>query len=586
MWKLLRNLLLAGVLVAGALKLLAWYEVGQDAQRIAAALAPTLQVRYDSVSAGLDGSVSFANFSATLKRDKAPETYSAERLVLETPGLFWLLKHALLDDRSLPAHFGVAVQGLKIPPTPWLDSHWFNAATLVPFETAGCAAVTLSPADYRKMDVAVGDVRQHGEFRYDADAKTLDATLNMSSAGIAALSLEASLRQFEPTMLKSSDAIKRVQVERLALNYTDNGYFKRRNQFCAQRASIAPNQFVEQHLGAVQAMLQQHGVEAGAELLKVYRRLVENGGQMNLLSLPNSGFVVAAWTNSTPEDMLRQMNVTARYGDAPPVMFRLNFPTPAQPTEAATASAEPPAAIASPTGTANAGVPAPAPTATEKPIVSATTAPVAPPPATASAATAPSAPVLPTPAAPSTPKPPPAPAVSDLSATAKPAAPATRPVPELAAKPEPKATTPPAASDTPTGSGNGLEEFDKAAAKLAPLPKRKPGGTPDFLPSEPPPSGDSTLALVWKPTIERLPAAAPEQRDYDVIDFAALNAQRGRYVRLITEGGKKVEGYVVSADDSDVQLRVHPSGGNAAQFSVPRTRIQEIQLVRRSSPPA
>jgi hypothetical protein len=93
------------------------------------------------------------------------------------------------------------------------------------------------------------------------------------------------------------------------------------------------------------------------------------------------------------------------------------------------------------------------------------------------------------------------------------------------------------------------------------------------------------LALVWKPTIERLPAPAAERPDYDVIDFAALQAHSGQFVRLVTEGGKKVEGYVVSADEAAVELRVN-EGGGSVRFSIPKTRIQQIRLVRRGTPPA
>ena len=55
MLKLLRNLVLAAILLAGALKLLAWYAVGNDADRIVQALAPFAQIKYDSLSTGLDG---------------------------------------------------------------------------------------------------------------------------------------------------------------------------------------------------------------------------------------------------------------------------------------------------------------------------------------------------------------------------------------------------------------------------------------------------------------------------------------------------------------------------------------------------
>ena len=42
----------------------------------------------------------------------------------------------------------------------------------------------------------------------------------------------------------------------------------------------------------------------------------------------------------------------------------------------------------------------------------------------------------------------------------------------------------------------------------------------------------------------------------------------------------------LAADDSDVQLGIRSGGGNAAQLTVPKARIQEIQLVHRSTPPA
>ena len=606
MWKLLRNLLLAAVLVAGALKLLAWYEVGQDAERITAALAPYAQIKYDSVSAGLDGSATFVNLSAAIKRDKAVDTFAAERVVVETPGVFWLLKHSLMNDSSLPPRFGVSAQGMKVPPTPLLDPHWFNPNTLVPFETTGCAAVTLSPADYRRMDVTPGDVREHGEFRYDADAKSMDITLTMVSNGIATITVDSELRQFDPHMLGSAEAIRKVHVERLGVTYIDAGFFKRRNQFCGQRATIGPSQFVEQHVAAVQALLQQHGIEPGAELLKLYRRLVENGGQASILSLPNSTFVAGAWQTSTPEDLLRQLNVTARYGDAPPTMFRLNFPAPPQPAdglvaETPAAASTPPVSAAAPSTATPPVDPTQAPvktigSATTPPAVTTTATqtaaappPVAPPPvASTTAATAAAPLVLP---------PPPTKTVASATVTATPAPsptppsntskPSTHLSPDLLpepAKPVVAAATSPTAA-SPGRSSNGLEEFDKAAAKLPPPPKRQPT-TPEFQTSEPAPAPGSTLALVWKPTIERLPTAAPERRDYDVIDFAALNAQHGRFVRLITEGGKKVEGYIVSADETDVQLRVRPSGGNTAQLTVPKARIHEIQLLHRSSPPA
>ena len=567
MWKLLRNLLLAGVLFAGIVKLLAWYEVGRDAQRLTALLSPTAQLTYDGISTALNGDVTLSNVALAFRHEGTVETYRAERVVFESPNVFWLLRHALLAEDSWPARFGIASQGLKLPATMHVDPHWFDPASLVPFENAGCAAAAFSAADFRKMGVNPGDTRQHGEFRYDADGKTLETTVIFIAPEIASVTLSADLRQFEAKSLRSEEALRNLRFGQLSIRYDDAGFLKRRNAFCAQRAGVDTRVFVEQHMTAVRDLLLLHGVEPGSEVLKLYRRLVEEGGRASLLSLPGSNFAMGSWFNATPDDLLRQLNVTARYGDAPPVMVRLTFAAPA-PTDGDTSAES--AGTPGPTSVTPPSAPVAVPTPTPPPPPSAITQP-----ATVQSATVPAS-------SPSTGPSLPAPMTTTTRNSGVAREPAT-PVASVVA-PKPSAPTLVPGSET-TRNGNGLEDIDRAEAKLAPPPKRSAPPASELLPSQPPPPAGSTLALVWKPTIERLPAAAPERRDYEVIEFAALNSQAGRFVRLVTDGGKKVEGYVVAADEAEVELRVS-EGGGSARFVVPKARIREVQLIRRSSPPA
>jgi hypothetical protein len=559
MWKLLRNLLLAAILLAGALKLLAWYEAGQDAQRGIAALAPYAQLRYDGLSAGLDGSVTLSGVSVAIKRGATQDMYRADSVVLESPSVFWLIKHALLSETDLPPRLGVSVQGLKLPAKVWLDPQWLNPATLVPFETLGCGATAFTSTDYSKMGVAFGETRQRLEYRYDAEAKLLDLTLNLSAPAFANLTLEAELHPFDP---KVAPTLDKVHIDRLAAAYADNGYMQRRNQFCAQRTNLSPKQFVEQHVTAALALLAQQHVQPSAELVKLYHNLIESGGRASILSLPNSNFVAGTWRSNPPEDVLRQLNVTARYGDTPQVMFRLTF---LAPTEAETAP------LAAETSSPN----PPVPTATASPPPPIATAPAPTP--TPAVPTPMPAPVLATAAPPSSP----APRAGSAPVPAPPpVTTASVPAPNVAPLP----TTPRVAT-----SNLGMQSLDRAEALLPPPPPKpsKVPGSPDFQPSTPRPEGDtSTLALVWKPTIERLAAAAPEQHNYDVIDYARLKDALGRHVRLITDGGKKLEGDVVSADDTGVALRMTGRVGGDLQYVIPKARIQQIQLFRRPSPPA
>jgi hypothetical protein len=556
MWKLLRNLLLAAILLAGALKLVAWYEVGQDAQRATAALAPYAQVRYDGLSTGLDGSVNLSGVSVAIKRGATQDMYRADNVVLEAPSVFWLIKHALLDENDLPPRFGISVQGLKLPAKAWLEPQWLNPTTLVPFETLGCGATAFTSTDYSKMGVAIGEARQHLDYRYDAETKLLDLTLNLSAPGFANLALEGELHPFDP---KTGLPLDKLHVDQFSASYTDNGYLQRRNQFCAQRENLGVKQFVEQHVAAAQALLAQHRIQPGSELVKLYRNLVENGGRASILSLPNSNFVAAAWRSNPPEDVLRQLNVTTRYGDSPPVMFRLTFLAPVEP-EAPALAAEP-----SPPNSPAAAALANTPIASAP--IAAAPAQTAPIPAVTPAVTAAAAP------APNNP----APRV----------APVPVPPPALAASmPVPAVTPAPSAPARAPAANLGLQNLDRAEALLPPPPKPSKS-PPEFLPSTPRPEGEGTLALVWKPTVERLGAAAPEPHNYDVIDYVRLKDELGRRVRLITDGGKKLEGFVLSVDDSGVALRI--SGGTVGgdlQYVIPKARIQQIQLFRRPSPPA
>jgi hypothetical protein len=99
--------------------------------------------------------------------------------------------------------------------------------------------------------------------------------------------------------------------------------------------------------------------------------------------------------------------------------------------------------------------------------------------------------------------------------------------------------------------------------------------------SGPPPDAGSTLALVWKPGEEvRLQAPPPAPRDYDVIEFSALSGYSGRFVRLLTTTGKKVEGRIIGVDNTSVSLRIQKAGGTA-ELQVPRTVIFEIRLPHR-----
>jgi hypothetical protein len=112
-------------------------------------------------------------------------------------------------------------------------------------------------------------------------------------------------------------------------------------------------------------------------------------------------------------------------------------------------------------------------------------------------------------------------------------------------------------------------------------PSVDPRNTNEAIPpSAPPPPPGSTAALVWgAPTIERLPekpAAAPK---YVTVSPTSLGAHVGARVRLLTAGGKTVEGRLRRLDGNDVVLLVVRDGGSA-EMRLPRAGIRGAEVRR------
>src|SRR5262249_53723108 len=160
---------------------------------------PYAQIKYDGISAGLDGSVSLDKVSV----DVGHRVYRADSVVLEAPNVFWLLGHAFMGGNSLPAQFSVSADGLKLPPMTLLDPQLLDPATFVPFAAAGCGN-GFSDADYQRMGTAASPSHERLDYRYDADQHTLNLVLNLRAPGFAQLNFEVDLKKYDADAVASA----------------------------------------------------------------------------------------------------------------------------------------------------------------------------------------------------------------------------------------------------------------------------------------------------------------------------------------------------------------------------------------------
>ena len=545
MWKSLRIGALLALVALGSLKLAQHMAAQSAVERIAGALGPAMRFGYSDVSGALDGRVELdAPRLEVLTGPARGAVVRANHATIEPAGTFWLLRRLLSGDAGVPATLDVHLHGASFSQETidrFASEGWFGATSLVPFESIGCDPVTtFSARDYARMGMTTRPRDDDFRYTYDPAARTLRADLVSTAAPFATITSHLELSAFEPSAwLDDARSARNERIEQFSLTYLDGGYLAQRNRFCAQLTGTDAAGYATRHLTAVKAFLDARGITPGDEVATLYRKLIAEGGSAELSSLPEAAFEPADFAAYAPEDLLRQLNVTLRRNTAPPILLRLAFAEPsANPLVADITDA-----IASETTTAAEPVDtAPMPTdetPTPQPL------PSAPEPAKSEGM----------------------PLLSAANAAALPIETPRLPQPEL-----PSEVIAVATPETATPVWTAVTH-----------PSVDPRDALEAVPaSAPPPSPDSTAALVWRaPTIERLPEKTAAVSDYVSIPVSSLGAYRGTRVRLLTAGGKLVEGRVQRVDGADIVMLVLRDGGSA-EMRIPQSGVRDVK-VRRSA---
>lgn len=573
MWKLLRNLLLTGVLSIAGCKLALWAAAQQQATELAQQLSAWGTLTWSSASADFDGRLDLTRIRFDPKPALAIGPIEASELRLRSGGAFWLLLRAVTRDTDVPEDLDVRLVGAKLPAFELFDAAgehaWLGHVSMVPFETLGCGVVTrLSRADYQAMGLAPASPNLDLDYRYDAAERTLSISAGATNPGFAAFKVHADLKQFAPAALTQTAARDALRVAQLTVDYRDLGYLTRRNRFCAQQLGIEPEAFVDQHVAAVQEFLKARHVVPAEGVIALYRQILATGGNLQLLSLPNANVALTQYAAYDPEEVLRWLNLTARYNSAPPVLFKLYFLADEAPSDALAGIdqalvhdplAEPAAPASTPVDVATAQAPPATPASTA--------------PAPTTAAPTASAPV------------------------AEPPKAAANPVTVVVAPPPSKPAAPPPRTNVPVFSPRPVEALPRTTAPVVTAPST-PGTVPTLRVSPPPvdprvagrvsgpaPPPGSTAALVWQgpgvDTLERPEEKPAPRRSFAVVAFDNLGGHIGARVVLITASGKEIEGRIASVDAAGVLLSIARDTGQA-QFFVERARILEIRVQRQN----
>lgn len=525
----LRNVLLLAVvgMAGGALAL--EFAARSAAVRMARALAPRAVLTYDSAGIALDGSVRLRAPRLEVRQGPWQGVLKAQSADLRGGGRFWLVGQSLASDPGLPGDLSLVVHGLTVSGSDGGNGvgGWVGTPGLALFENQGCGSDNLGDKDRAKMGVVAGPRVDHFEYHYDQAAKNLELMFELDSPNVANWQGYAEFGSFDPQRWAEPAAARELRLLRAGLSYHDPAYLTRRNTFCAQWLGVSSAEFVDRHVEAVRSFLVSRGINPSADVLSLYQRLVTRGGSLNLASIPEASWVPAEFEAYPRQLLLRQLNITARLDDAPPIMLRLAFAEPEIPLYV----------VKSVDKLASTAVP--------------------------ELALGPATKVAPGPVA---------------EAASAPAPTAAEPIETPATEAAPDAVVEQAGAESapaqPTGTEVELSPGDGAAK-----PSRV-DSKGQVIASAPPPPPNSTLALVWEPgVIERLPPAGKKQPKYEVIAVTGLDQYIGKRVQLVTVSGKRIEGEIDSVQPGNVVLLVQVGRGSA-KLNVPVTNIREARLLR------
>lgn len=348
------------VLPLGLLYGLLWWRTDAAIERELESLRPYLDIRRGGTVLALNGDVGIRRLVIEPKAGSPMPALrvTADRAVVRTPGIFWVLRSAVLGvPDEIPSRFGFSLTGAGIDGSPEaMQAAMVGGHVMFPFELAGCEPA-LSPDVANALGLGEAD----GNFAFTMEyggASHLRLRIEAETPDQARVTGDISL-----ALGPGADPSARLVgagFESATVVIEDKGFGARRNAYCAKKLGVTPQAFVEQHLQAVRARFAADGLVPGAAMDQAYAGFVLGGGKLTIQARPLRPGPLVQMQGLGLESLGLFVDATVKHNDnfaAPLVFLSADQYAPAPETPAAADPAEAPAAEgAEPTRPPEAGI--------------------------------------------------------------------------------------------------------------------------------------------------------------------------------------------------------------------------------------
>lgn len=268
---------IACFLVAIKLTVLLWVDLAVQA------VSEENRIEYESTFFRLNGDFGMNGFKLVHLFPDGTEgpTYLADRLVIHTPGFFWLWKGAFSDPEYVPDNIGLTAENLRdASRTDETPGNYTN----LPYDAIGCGVSLLTPAHLRAMGL-------HSARNTSLNLRQLDDANSILlfeavTPGLGQLQMNFSVTV--PRPLGWSEilvAMFAAQASDISMSMKDQGFIKVRNDFCASKAGVSADGFSDFHMRKLAERFAEDNGRVNPGTLARYREFARDGGELTLSSV-------------------------------------------------------------------------------------------------------------------------------------------------------------------------------------------------------------------------------------------------------------------------------------------------------------
>jgi len=302
--RFLKLLLILPVLGYGGLKAYVWYDVKSNVDNAIVTVAPFVDITYDSIfSSLLDGVVGITG--VVIRPKMTSDEFTIQEMNLSALTIFDVfMLGSRFKDGELPEYIGFEMKNVNID----VDSEIFAMLDNMQAQAAE-SQTSEDPLLIERMDaLACGDVEKFGINEFSAmgyNPLNLDVAVKVEfekASGQAKIDMRIKDRDlysvnftmqtgFDLHQIKSA-GLQPVEPEisEMKIEYTDTGYYKLRNKYCAQQSEGSIEQYVNANIAQLAAEL---GATFPQKTVDAYRQLMMSGGNFTISLNPTEATMLS-----------------------------------------------------------------------------------------------------------------------------------------------------------------------------------------------------------------------------------------------------------------------------------------------------